>query len=69
MVIDSIFVYHFVDVDLRFEIFFEKEGTAGNGGVDFEIGDIGTLAHLHWRLKNISYTTCLLFYCFFGDKK
>ena len=28
------------------------------------------LAHgLYWRLKKISYRTCLLFYYFFGDKK
>ena len=37
------FVYQFVDPDLRFEIFFEKEGTAENGDVDFEKGDIDTL--------------------------
>ena len=35
------FVYHFVDPDLRVEIIFRKEGTAENGGIDFEIGDIG----------------------------
>ena len=37
MVIDTIFVYHFVDPDLRLEIFFEKEGQQKMGGVDFEI--------------------------------
>ena len=45
MVIDSIFVYHFVDPDLKVEVIFRKEGTAENGGIDFEIGDIGTSAH------------------------
>ena len=28
MVIDSIFVYHFVDPDLRVKTFFEKDGGA-----------------------------------------
>ena len=45
MVIDSMFVCHFVDLDLRVEVFFKKEGTAENGGIDFELGDIGTSAH------------------------
>ena len=30
MVIDSMFVYHFVDPDLRFEMIFRKERTAEN---------------------------------------
>ena len=41
------FVYHFVDPDLRVKTFFEKDEQAENGGVDFEIGDIGTFAHLY----------------------
>ena len=69
MVIDSVFVYHFVDPDLRVETFFEKDGAAKNGKVDFEIGDTGRSAHLYWRLKKISFRACLLSYCFFGDKK
>ena len=68
VVIDSKFVCHFVDPDLRVDIFFEKEGSAENGGVDFEIWDIGTSAHFYWRLKEISCNVCLLF-CFFGDDK
>ena len=47
------FVYHFVDPGLRIEVFFEKEGPAGNECVDFEIGDKGTSTHLYWRLKKI----------------
>ena len=47
MVIDSMFVYHFVNPDLRVEIIFRKEETAENGDIDFEIGDIGTSAHLY----------------------
>ena len=39
------FVYHFVDPDLRVEIFFEKEGAAENVGINFEIGDINTSTH------------------------
>ena len=31
--------------DLRAETFFEKVEAAKNGGIDFEIGDIGTSAH------------------------
>ena len=39
------FVYHFVDLDLRVEVIFRNEGTAENGGIDFEIEDIGTSTH------------------------
>ena len=39
------FVYHFVDPDLRVEIIFRKEGAAENGRIDFEIVDIDTSAH------------------------
>ena len=53
-VIDSMFVYNFVDLELRVETFFKKEGTVENGGVDFDIGEIGTSAHLYWRLKKVS---------------
>ena len=41
------FVYHFVDPDLRVEIFFEKDRAAERGGVGFEIGDIGTSVPLY----------------------
>ena len=59
MVIDSIFVYHFVDPDLRVETFFEKDGAAKNGCVDFEIGDKGHSTHLYWR-KFHSEPVCFL---------
>ena len=52
MVIDSIFVYHFVDPDLKVEVIFRKEGAAENGATDFEIGGIGLSAHWYWRLRN-----------------
>ena len=38
-------------VRLPYETFFEKDGTAENGDVVFEIGDTGTSVHLYWRLK------------------
>ena len=41
------FVYHFVDLDLRVETFFEKHEAAENGGLDFEIRDIGTSSNLY----------------------
>ena len=39
------FIYYFVDPDLRGEIIFTKERTAGSWGIDFEIVDIDTSAH------------------------
>ena len=53
MVIDSIFGYHCFYPNLRVETFFEKDGAAENGGIDFEKLDIGTSAHLYWRFKKI----------------
>ena len=41
------FVYHFVDPELRLQLFFVKKGAAKTEGVDTEIGDIGTSTHLH----------------------
>ena len=69
VIINITFVYHFVDLDLRFDIFFEKEWIAENRGVDIKIGDIGTSGHLYWRLKKISCRAHLLFYYFIGDRK
>ena len=43
--IGSIFVYCFVDPDLRVEIIFRKEKIAGSGSIDFEKVDIDTSAH------------------------
>ena len=39
------FVYYFVDPDIRVEIIFRKERTEESGGTDFEIVDIDTSAH------------------------
>ena len=52
------FVYHFVDPDLRVETFFKKNEIAENEGVDSEIGDIGICAHLYQKLKKFSYRDC-----------
>ena len=46
------FVYQFVDRDLRVDTFFEKDGGAENGGVDFEKGGLGTFLQ-YWRLKKL----------------
>ena len=59
--IDTIFIYHFVDLDLRVEIISRKEATTGNGSIGFEKGDIGNSAHWYWRLKKSSCRACLLF--------
>ena len=70
------FVYHFVDSDLRVEIIFRKDETSENGGIDFDIGyrdntlsykDIGTF-HTVLEVEEISCRACLLYYYFFGDK-
>ena len=51
MIINSIIVYHFVDPDLRFQIFFEEEGRTKNGSFDSEIENMGTSSNLYWELK------------------
>ena len=48
-------VYHFVDPDLRVETFFEKDETAENGGLDFEIRDIGTSAHFKFHRELVCF--------------
>ena len=47
MIIKSMFVYHFVDLDLRVETFFKNDEARENGGVEFEIGDICIYVHLY----------------------
>ena len=69
MVVESMLVYHFVDPDLSVETFFEKDGTAESGGIDFVIGDICTCAHLYWSYKNFHVEPVCFFVVFFGDKK
>ena len=45
------YVYYFVDPDLRVETFFEKDGAAENGRIYFEKGDIDISGNLYMRLK------------------
>ena len=40
IVIDTTFLYHFVDPDLRVDILFEKWGKTENGGVNVEIAGV-----------------------------
>ena len=66
VVIDSMFVYYFVDPDLRVDIFFEKEEAAENGGIDFEIGDVDTSAQLYGSWINFhAKPVCSAFLLFF----
>ena len=45
MVLDSMFVYHFVNPAVRVETIFKKERTVENEVIDFEIVDIDISAH------------------------
>ena len=45
VVIDSVFVYYFVDLSVN--IFFEKEEAKQNGSFSFQIKNISTSAHLY----------------------
>ena len=61
-------VYHLVDPSLRTEIFFRKEQAAENGGIDFEMGDIGTSAHWYWRLEKFHAEPIYFFITFLVTK-
>ena len=69
MVIDSMFVYHFVDPDLRVEMIFRKEEPGENGGIDFETRDIGTSTHWYWRKKKFHREPVYFFMTFLVTKK
>ena len=56
------FVYRFVDPELKVEIFIENERAAEKRSTDFEIGNIGTSGYLYWGLNKISCRACLPFY-------
>ena len=53
MVIDSMFVYHFIDPGLKVEIFCKRERTAKIGGVNFENRDISTFSQFCLGLNKI----------------
>ena len=59
-VIETMFVYHFVNPEMRFEKFFEKEGAKEFGGSYSEIYTCHTL--VLWFEENFM---CLLFYIAF----
>ena len=67
MVIDSLLDHHFLDLDLRIEISFEKEAAAENGGVDFETGDIYKL--LLEIDENFMQSLCTFLFFISVDKK
>ena len=58
----------FVNPDLRVDIIFRKEETAENGDIYFEIGDIGTSAHLYWRLTKFHVEPVCFFIAFLVAK-
>ena len=62
MVIESTFVYHFVDSELRVEILFEKDGASENGGVDWQLCTVVLEVEENF-MQNLS-----AFLLFFGDK-
>ena len=70
VVINSMFIYHFIDPDLRVETIFEKDESTENGGVDCEIALVHK--YLHTRVLKVeenlmqSLSALLLV---FGDKK
>lgn len=57
MVINGVFIYHFVDPAPRVDIF-QKQGVTKKGGTDFAL-----------LVGKTSRRAYLLFYCFFGGKK
>ena len=67
MVSDGMFVHNFGDLDMMVEIFFENDGATKKGGIDFEIGDMGTSAHLFRGLefKEIFLQSLFVFFVIF----
>ena len=45
-------VYHFVDLNLGVEIFFEKERTTETWNVDFEVENSGTSVHQYFGVED-----------------
>ena len=50
---NTMFVYHFVDLDLGVEILFEKGEAIEKEGFHFEVRDWSTSARLYWAFKKI----------------
>ena len=61
VVINSMFLHHYVDPDPRVKTF-EKQGATEKRVTDCEMRDFGNSAYLHWRLMKVSCRICLLFF-------
>ena len=70
VVINSIFIYHFIDPDLRVETIFEKDEAKENGGVDCEIALVHKyLYKLVLKVEENLMQSLSPLLLFFGDKK
>ena len=70
VVINSMFIYHFIDPDLRVETIFEKDEAKENGGVDCEIALVHKyLYKLVLKVEENLMQSLSPLLLFFGDKK
>ena len=70
VVINSIFIYHFIDPDLRVETIFEKDEVKENGGVDCEIALVHKyLYKLVLKVEENLMQSLSPLLLFFDDKK
>ena len=70
VVINSMFIYHFIDPDLRVETIFEKDEAKENGGVDCEIGLVHKyLYKLVLKVEENLMQSLSPLLLFFDDKK
>ena len=70
VVINSMFIYHFIDPDLRVETIFEKDEAKENGGVDCEIALVHKYLYtLVLKVKENLMQSLSALLLFFGDKK
>ena len=70
VVINSMFIYHFINPDLRFETIFEKDEAKENGGVDCEIALVHKcLYKLVLKVEENLMQSLSPLLLFFDDKK
>ena len=69
VVINSMFIYHFIDPDLRVETVFEKDEAKENGGVDCEIALVHKYLYTLVLKVEENLMQSLSALLFFGDKK
>ena len=70
VVINSMFIYHFIDPDLRVETIFEKDEAKENGGVDCEIALVHKyLYKLVLKVEENLMQSLSPLLLFFDDKK